>query len=87
MVNIPQGRALIGAPSSDSDASPHERPQHRVSILYDLSVSKFPVTFDEWDYFVEQMGLHSNKQFQADDMGWGRGRMNAGWRSSERYIV
>ena len=68
MVVIPPGEFLMG--SKDGEGSDAERPQHKVTIRQAFAVSKYPVTFAEWDAAVAQGGvLH-----KTEDQGWGRGR-------------
>src|SRR5262249_18510428 len=46
-----------------------ELPQHKVNIDYSFAVSKFPVTFAEWDAFEASTGA----RLRPKDCGWGRG--------------
>ena len=49
MVVVPAGTFLIGSPESEEDRSDNEGPQHEVNIAAPFAMSKFDVTFDEWD--------------------------------------
>lgn len=85
MIDIPPGSSLVGARKSDVDASPFEHPQHRVNIDYAFSVSKFPVTFFEWDFFIQ----NTKGTLQAHDMGWGREMrpvINVSWLAAQSYL-
>jgi formylglycine-generating enzyme required for sulfatase activity len=49
MVVVPAGTFMMGPPESEQDRSENQGPQHTVSIAKPFAVSKFDVTFDEWD--------------------------------------
>lgn len=48
MVQIKAGKFLMGAPDSDSEAFPDEKPQHEVEIPYDFYIDATPVTQELW---------------------------------------
>ncbi|MGE0697744.1 MAG: SUMF1/EgtB/PvdO family nonheme iron enzyme, partial [Hyphomicrobiaceae bacterium] len=76
MVLVPPGHFWMGSPEGEGDAN--ERPRHEVTIGYPLLVGKYPVTFEEWDFYVEQAtreGTGGSRQpHRPKDHGWGRGR-------------
>lgn len=85
MVNIPMGSFLMGSPKNEKGRSRNEGPQHSVVLNYSLSVSRFAITFDEWDFFIKNSGY----QNRADDWGWGRGRrpvINVNWSDVQAYL-
>jgi formylglycine-generating enzyme required for sulfatase activity len=84
MVIIPAGEFTMGSPSSE----PHRgsETQHRVIIAYPFAVSKFEITFDQWDACVSDGGCGG---YRPDDQGWGRGKrpvMNISWENAKAYV-
>src|SRR5207302_8322255 len=67
MVVIPAGEFTMGSPPSEQQAEA----QHRVTIAAPFAVSKFEITFDEWDACVQDGGCDNTR---PNDEGWGRGR-------------
>jgi len=51
MVMVPAGRFLMGAP--DGQGQDYEKPQHLVTIVQPFAVSKFEVTYDDWQACVD----------------------------------
>jgi formylglycine-generating enzyme required for sulfatase activity len=63
----------------------NEGPQHKVTIAKPFAVSKFAVTFDEWDACVVLGGCP-----QASDSGFGRGKrpvINVNWDDAQQYVA
>ena len=58
------------AADREGAAMPNEGPQHQVTIAKPFAVSKFELTFDEWDTCVNEGDCGQG----ASDLGWGRGR-------------
>jgi formylglycine-generating enzyme required for sulfatase activity len=86
MVVIPAGQFLMGARDEEAGSTPDERPQHRVSFAQPFSVSRFPVTFSEWDACVAAKGC----SYQPSDQGWGRGTrpvINILWEEARDYVA
>ena len=52
MVVVPAGAFMMGSLSTDRDASESEFPRHRVTISKPFAVSKYALTFAEWDTCV-----------------------------------
>lgn len=71
MVVVPAGRALIGAPKSEKGHQPAEEPQHEVTVSAPFAISKFEITFDEWEACALEGGC---ADYRPQDGGWGRGR-------------
>jgi formylglycine-generating enzyme required for sulfatase activity len=69
MTVIPAGTFMMGAPESEADRDVIEGPAHEVTIAKPFAVSKFPVTFDEWDACVAAAACP-----RVPD-AWGRGTM------------
>ena len=49
MIVIPAGKFMLGSPENESERRSNEGPQHEVTIAWPFAVSKFEVTFEEWD--------------------------------------
>jgi len=67
MVVIPEGRFRMGC-VSNSYCRKSEKPVREVTIE-SFALSKYEVTFDEYDRFTDSMG-----RGPVEDLGWGRGR-------------
>jgi formylglycine-generating enzyme required for sulfatase activity len=80
MIVVPAGEFMMGSLDFWSERSPH-----KVTIAKPFAVSKFEVTFEEWDACVDYGDCE-----RADDMGWGRGRqpvINVNWHDAQRYVA
>jgi Sulfatase-modifying factor enzyme 1/TIR domain len=53
MVVVPAGEFVMGSLQTDHHAEVNETPQHMVTIAKPFAVSKFEVTFDDWDACIE----------------------------------
>ena len=77
MVVLPTGRFRMGDLSGMY--SDLEKPVHTVSISRPIAMGKYPVTFEEYDRFVDGMSrgllkaLFGRQPERPDDCGWGRG--------------
>jgi formylglycine-generating enzyme required for sulfatase activity len=69
MIAVPAGKFLMGA----HDGADHEKPAHEVTIARPFAVSRFEVTFAEWDACVAD-GPCTHR---PDDKGFGRGKRPA----------
>jgi formylglycine-generating enzyme required for sulfatase activity len=81
MVVIPAGSFVMGSGTGES----HEKPMHRITIVMPFAVSKFEVTFDQWDACVALGGC----SHRPGDAGWGRGRrpvINVSWDDVQPYV-
>jgi formylglycine-generating enzyme required for sulfatase activity len=84
MIVLPAGAFLMGAPSSQSGGD-DALPQHTVTIAKPFAVSRYTVTFDEWDACVAYGDCP-----RANDSGWGRGRqpvINVTWDEAHIYVA
>ena len=72
MIVVPAGKFIMGSPESEPDRNASEGPPHEVTITKPFAVSKFEVTFEEWDACVAAAACP-----QVPDH-WGRGMMP--WR-------
>ena len=86
MVVIPAGKFTMGSPDSEVGRSKDEGPQHTVTIARPFAVSKYEVTFDEWDACVAAGGC----THKPEDAGWGRGKrpvINVSWDDAQAYVA
>lgn len=82
MIVVPSGKFTMGSSENESGRNASERPQHEVTIAKPLAVSKFEVTFEEWDACVAAAGCP-----QLQDH-WGRGKMpviNVSWGGAKQF--
>ena len=80
MVVIPVGRFRMGDLSGAGDDD--EKPVHEVVIASPFALSKYEITFEDYDKFT-----YPNK---VDDVGWGRGRrpvINVSWDDANEYAA
>src|SRR5215470_4644590 len=83
MIVIPGGKFIMGSPENEPDRSASEGPRHEVTIAKPFALSKFEVTFEEWDACVAAAACP-----RVPD-GWGRGTMpaiNVSWFDAKQYV-
>ncbi|HEX4410155.1 MAG TPA: formylglycine-generating enzyme family protein [Xanthobacteraceae bacterium] len=86
MVMVPAGHLTMGSPTTDASADSDEFPQHEVTFATPLAVSKFEVTFADWDTCYDLGGC----RIRPDDFGWGRGNrpvVNVDWYDAQQYVA
>ena len=88
MVVLPAGKFVMGSWQSGDDVhGPHdEEPPHNVLISSPFAVSKYEVTFDQWDACVDTGGC---KPPGGEVSTWGRGRQPAidvNWEDAQQYV-
>lgn len=86
MVVIPAGRFRMGCVSGH-ECLDWELPVHDVTIAQAFAVSKYEVTFAQWDACVAGGGCGG---YAPDDEGWGRGRrpaINVSWEDAQEYVA
>ena len=71
MIVVPAGEFMMGSPTTENGRYDDEGPQHGVSIVAPFAVSKFDVTFADWDACAGVGGC--SQEGRANDAGWGRG--------------
>jgi formylglycine-generating enzyme required for sulfatase activity len=84
MVVIPAGEFTMGSPPSEQHRGAEAR--HRVTIATPFAVSKFEITFDQWDACVKDGGCGG---YRPDDQNWGRGKrpvINISWENAKTYV-
>ena len=67
MTIVPAGEFTMGSPPAEQQAEA----QHRVTIATPVAVSKFEITFEDWNACVSDGGCDNAR---PNDEGWGRGR-------------
>lgn len=83
MIVIPPGKFIMGSSERELDHRASEGPQHEVEIAKSFAVSKFEVTFEQWDACVAASAC-----VRAAD-AWGRGDMpvvNVSWGDAQQYV-
>lgn len=87
MVIVPAGSFMMGSPEADKDARDDERPQHKVTIAKTFAVSRFEVTFAEWNACIDASGC----AHRPSDQGWGQGArpvINVSWDDiTKQYLT
>jgi formylglycine-generating enzyme required for sulfatase activity/class 3 adenylate cyclase len=81
MVVIPAGSFMMG-----NNERADESPPVEVTIAEPFAMSRFEITFEEWDACVEGGGCGS---YVPDDSGWGRGKqpvINISWNDARAYV-
>jgi sulfatase modifying factor 1 len=79
-VDVPAGIFKMGAPVSEDIMK--DKFLHEVT-LSGFKMSKYPITFDQYDVYCEATGLS-----KPDDNGWGRGNMpviNVSWIDANAF--
>lgn len=86
MVVIPAGSFAMGSLPEDTQAYPAEWPQHTVTIARPFAVSKYQLTFADWDACVAAGGCNG---YRPTDEG-GRGKrpvINVSWDDAQAYVA
>ncbi|MDX2155000.1 MAG: SUMF1/EgtB/PvdO family nonheme iron enzyme [Hyphomicrobiaceae bacterium] len=84
MVVISAGAFTMGSSPVEAGHADDEAPQRIVNIAAPFAVSRFEVTFDDWDACVRHAGCAT----RARDHGWGRGRrpvIYISWPDAKAY--
>jgi formylglycine-generating enzyme required for sulfatase activity len=85
MIVIPPGRFMMGSPASETDRLAREGPQHEVTIARPFAVSRFEVTWDEWEVCVKYGDCP-----HISDSTWGRRTrpvINVTWEQAKQYVA
>lgn len=86
MIVIELGKYERGSPDTELGRYPKEEdPRREVTIAKPFAVSKFDVTFADWDLCASLGGCP-----WIDDLGLGRGRkpvINVSWNDAQRYVL
>ncbi len=87
MVVLPSGQFTMGSPANERGGQDFERPQRSVTIPYTIAVSRFEITFAEWDACLANFGCNG---YMPSDEGWGRGQrpvINISWYDAKSYVA
>ena len=85
MIAVPAGEFKMGAPETEAGRFANEGPQHDVAIARPFAVSKFDVTFDDWDACVSIGGCPG-----VDNSTYGRETkpvINVSWVQAQQYVA
>jgi len=84
MIVIAAGSFTMGSPATEQDRYNDEGPRHTVTIAKPFAVSKFDVTFADWDACVSVGACPKAAPL------WGRGTqpvINVGWDDAQTYVA
>jgi formylglycine-generating enzyme required for sulfatase activity len=82
MIVIPAGKFMMGS-SSTEKGDRNERPQHQVIIARPFAVSKFELTFDQWNACI----LYGGCARVATPFGGGKQpAINISWDDAKEYV-
>lgn len=87
MVVVPGGSYTMGSPPTEKGRQLNEGPQHTVIIAEPFALSKYELTFAEWEACVAGGGCHG---YKPSDQGWGGGRqpvINVNWNDAQAYVT
>ena len=87
MIVVPAGSFMMGSSAIELGGFSAEEPQHQVTITRPFAVSKFELTFADWDACVGSGGCNG---FRPSDQGWGRGQqpvINVSWDDAQGYVA
>jgi len=85
MIVVPAGEFKMGSPANESGRFDNEGPPHEVVMARPFAVSKFDVTFADWNACVSVGGCP-----QASDSGFGRGTrpvINVSFDDANQYAA
>jgi formylglycine-generating enzyme required for sulfatase activity len=83
MIVIQAGKFVMGSSENEPDRRASEGPLHEVTLANPFAVSKFEVTFEEWDACAAAAACPRVPE------SWGRGEMpviNVSWSDAKRYV-
>jgi formylglycine-generating enzyme required for sulfatase activity len=87
MIVVPVGSFMMGSPPTEKGREAREGPQHTVRFSKPFAVSKYLVTFADWDACVTVGGCND---YKPNDTGWGRGQrpvINVSWNDAQQYVA
>jgi formylglycine-generating enzyme required for sulfatase activity len=86
MVVVPAGSFMMGSPATEQGHTKPEEPLHQVTIAKPFAVSKYELTFDEWDTCVN----YGDCPQGVSDGGFGRVQrpvIFVTWDDAQRYAA
>ena len=81
MVVVPAGKFVMGAVKGKKRA----KPAHDVTIAKSFAISKYEITWDEWEACMADGGCTR----EPDDHKWGKGKqpvINISWKHANNYV-
>jgi formylglycine-generating enzyme required for sulfatase activity len=85
MVVVPAGEFMMGSSADERDHYDNESPRHKVTIARPFAVSKFEVTFEQWDACA---ALGTCAYVPDSNMGRGtRPVINVTWDQAQQYMT
>ena len=87
MIVIPSGFFTMGSPNTEQAHRIRQEPQHTVTFTEPFAISKFQVTFADWDACVVAGGCN---EYSPKDQDWGRGQqpvINVSWDDAQQYLA
>jgi formylglycine-generating enzyme required for sulfatase activity len=93
MVVILPGAFLMGSPPDEPGRDECEGPQHRVTIQRAFALSRFAVTFDEWDLAQtdrDWRDITGRTPREPDDGSWPRGNrpaIDVSWDDAQAFAA
>jgi formylglycine-generating enzyme required for sulfatase activity len=85
MIVIPAGEFTMGSPATEQGRNTIEGPQHGITIAKLFAVSRYDVTFADWDACVSVGGC-----LKAVDFGTGRDTkpvVSVSWDDAQQYVA
>jgi formylglycine-generating enzyme required for sulfatase activity/CRP-like cAMP-binding protein len=86
MVVVPAADFMMGSTTNEEGRTSSENPQRKITIAAPFAVSKFEVTFDQWD----ACAADGDCDPRILDNDFGRGRkpvINVSWYDAQRYAA
>ena len=86
MIVVPPGSFIMGSPATEQGHQKFAEPQHTVTIAKPFAVSKYELTFAEWDTCVH----YGDCPQGVSDSGFDRGQqpvINVTWDDARRYVA
>jgi formylglycine-generating enzyme required for sulfatase activity/Flp pilus assembly protein TadD len=88
MIVVPAGSFTMGSPPIEQGRRTSEGPQHAVTIARPFAVSKYELTFADWDACVTGGGCSG---YRPNDAGFGRGQQRpsiyVSWDDAQQYVA
>jgi formylglycine-generating enzyme required for sulfatase activity len=87
MIVVPAGEFMMGSPANEKGRYGKEDPQHKVIVPEPFAVSKFEVTFEQWDACVAGGGCG---YYRPTDAGYGRAAqpvIYVSWEDAQNYLA
>jgi formylglycine-generating enzyme required for sulfatase activity len=87
MIVVPAGSFIMGSPPTEKGREAREGLQHTVMFSKPFAVSKYKLTFADWDACVTAGGCND---YKPNDTGWGRGQqpvINVSWDDAQQYVA